>query len=203
MLDDFLPELEVVDVNRCDEAYQFICHGKKSCTLCPSCAKCSYRVHSRYIRTLRDERVFGMDGNYGLRRDVSSATIAPVPRVSSRNGLPPYVDPHTCRTIHLEHGLSRLLSSIGLERILNNISDSTATSNAETLGTASMTAPGENDKSMGRSSATLRSDSQSPCFPLGISTLSLPGSVHILPFRSWHGTDPSSSERPRGHPFGR
>ncbi|TCI49038.1 transposase family protein [Exiguobacterium sp. SH5S13] len=61
MLDELLPELEVVDVNRCDEAYQFICHGKKSCASCPRCTKCSYRVHSRYIRTLKDERVFGMD----------------------------------------------------------------------------------------------------------------------------------------------
>ncbi len=29
MLDGFLPELEVADVNHCDKANQFICYSKK------------------------------------------------------------------------------------------------------------------------------------------------------------------------------
>lgn len=51
MLDGFLPELEMVDVNHCDKANQFICHGKKSCVYCPCCTQCSCRVHKRCIST--------------------------------------------------------------------------------------------------------------------------------------------------------
>lgn len=40
MLDEFLPELEVVDVNHFNETYQLICHGKKSCVDCQRCTKC-------------------------------------------------------------------------------------------------------------------------------------------------------------------
>nr|WP_070328422.1 ISL3 family transposase [Exiguobacterium aurantiacum] len=128
MLDELLPELEVVDVNRCDKAYQFICHGKKSCASCPRCTKCSYRVHSRYIRTLKDERVFGMDVQLRVqaRRFFCDDLACPTGIFTER--FPSLCRPHSRRTIRLERGLLRLLSgmsAIGLERILNNISDST------------------------------------------------------------------------------
>lgn len=35
MLDELLPELKLIDVNRYDNTYQFIWRGKKSCASCP------------------------------------------------------------------------------------------------------------------------------------------------------------------------
>ncbi|ACQ71515.1 hypothetical protein EAT1b_2599 [Exiguobacterium sp. AT1b] len=61
MLDELFSEIEVVDVNHFDEVYQFVCYGKKSCAACTHYTNCSYSIHGRYIGTLRDERVFGMD----------------------------------------------------------------------------------------------------------------------------------------------
>ena len=128
MLNEFLPELEVVEVNRCNEAYQFISHGKKSCAPCPHCTKGSQRIHSRYIRTLHDERVFGYDVQLRIqaRRFFYDEPNCPS-SIFTERFLSLY-RPHSCRTIRLECGLLRLLSgmsAIGLERILNNISDST------------------------------------------------------------------------------
>ncbi len=125
MLNEFLPELEVVEVNRRDEAFQFICHGKQSCVSCLHCTKSSHRVHSRYIRTLHDERVFGFFVQLRIqaRRFLCDEPSCPSSIFTER--FPSLCRPHSRRTIRLEHGLLRLLSRIGLERILNNISDST------------------------------------------------------------------------------
>ncbi|MHC9161547.1 ISL3 family transposase [Exiguobacterium profundum] len=128
MLNEFLPELEVVEVNRRDEAFQFICHGKQSCAPCPHCTKSSHRVHSRYIRTLHDEHVFGFDVQLRIqaRRFFCDEPSCPSSIFTER--FPSLCRPHSRRTIRLERVLLRLLSgmsAIGLERILNNISDST------------------------------------------------------------------------------
>ncbi|WP_412093973.1 transposase family protein [Exiguobacterium aestuarii] len=88
----------------------------KSCAL----TKFSYRVHSRYIRTLRDERVFGMDVQFRVqvRRffcdDSACSTSIFTERFSS------VCRSHFRRTIRLERSLLRLLSglsAIGLEHI--------------------------------------------------------------------------------------
>ncbi|TCI72202.1 ISL3 family transposase [Exiguobacterium sp. SH0S7] len=128
MLDEFLPELEVVDANHFEETYQIICHGKKSCAPCPHCNTVSHRIHSRYIRTLKDERVFGMDVQLRIqaRRFFCDDPACLTSIFTER--FPSLCRPHSRRTIRLDRSLLRLLSgmsAIGLERILNNISDST------------------------------------------------------------------------------
>jgi len=128
MLNEFLPELEVVEVNRRDETYQFICHGKSRAHPVPIALKahivsiadtpghCTMSVWSEYDVQLRIQ----------ARRFFCDGPSCPSSIFTER--FPSLCRPHSRRTIRLERGLLKLLSgmsAIGLERILNNISDST------------------------------------------------------------------------------
>ncbi|WP_214684810.1 transposase family protein [Exiguobacterium sp. s155] len=101
---------------------------KKSCVPCPNCTKSSHRVHSRYIRTLHDERVFGYDVHLQVQARCFFCDEPSYLSSIFTERSPSLCRPHSLRKIRLELRLLRLLSrisAIGLERILNNIIEST------------------------------------------------------------------------------
>ena len=115
MLDGFLPELEVVDANHSNEAYQIICHRKKSCAhkvLIP----CPQQIHQDVEgwACVWDGLQFRVQARRFFCDDSACSTSIFTERFSS------VCRPHSRRTIRLERSLLRVLSgmsAIGLEHI--------------------------------------------------------------------------------------
>lgn len=94
MLNEFLPELEVVEVNRRGGTYQFICHEKSRAHPVPIALK----AHIASIADTSGHCTMSVCSDlmciYGFRQDASFVTNQAVPQVSLRRDFLPCVD-HT------------------------------------------------------------------------------------------------------------